>query len=274
MAQSSEDALPKGNSKLEQAMRYSVLNGGKRLRPFLVYLTSEIGQSKKDQQDLVACSVELIHCYSLIHDDLPSMDDDDLRRGILTCHNKFGEANAILAGDALQPLAFDLLCRLDIEDNIKISMISELAVASGHKGMVLGQTKDIESHKGFTQEDMDEMHNHKTGKLIQTSLVLGGLLSKATKKELKLLSHFGQKIGLAFQIKDDILDIESPASISGKRQGSDKINNKITYPTILGIDRAKEISFSIAKEAATIAKELNNHENLESLAYYIVERDS
>ena len=208
-----QEVMPSESTRLCKAMRYSVLNGGKRLRPILVYLSSSLGKCQQKSVDFSACAVELIHCYSLIHDDLPSMDDDNLRRGNPTCHIKFDEATAILAGDALQPLAFELICKIHTKESTKISILSRLANACGFSGMVGGQVKDIQMDSRVKVEELDQMHFQKTGRLIQTSLEIGGILSDLDEKTIELLSIYGEKIGLAFQIQDDIIDIESPASV-------------------------------------------------------------
>ena len=212
--QTLEGLLPSDDSILSEAMRYSVLNGGKRLRPILVYLSSELGEANHDSIDTLAGSIELIHCYSLIHDDLPSMDDDDLRRGNPTTHKKFDEATAILAGDALQPLAFELISNLDTSDSNKITIVNCLANACGYSGMVGGQIKDIHSKEINTVQNLDIMHSQKTGRLIQASLETSAILSGLDQKDIEALNKYGEKIGLAFQIQDDIIDIESPSSIS------------------------------------------------------------
>ena len=271
--QTLEGLLPSDDSLLSEAMRYSVLNGGKRLRPILVYLSSELGEANQDSIDTLAGSIELIHCYSLIHDDLPSMDDDDLRRGNPTTHKKYDEATAILAGDALQPLAFELISNLDTSDSNKITIVNCLAKACGYSGMVGGQIKDIHSKEINTVQDLDIMHSQKTGRLIQASLETSGILSGLDQKDIEALNKYGEKIGLAFQIQDDIIDIESPSSISGKDQGSDINQNKITYPSIVGLEESR----TRARELASEAKEMlhlshKNADNLHKLADYIVER--
>ena len=271
--QTLEGLLPSDDSILSEAMRYSVLNGGKRLRPILVYLSSELGEANRDSIDTLAGSIELIHCYSLIHDDLPSMDDDDLRRGNPTTHKKYDEATAILAGDALQPLAFELISNLDTSDYNKITIVNCLANACGYSGMVGGQIKDIHSKEINTVQDLDIMHSQKTGRLIQASLETSGILSGLDQKDIEALSKYGEKIGLAFQIQDDIIDIESPSSISGKDQGSDINQNKITYPSIVGLEESR----TRARELASEAKEMlhlshKNADNLHKLADYIVQR--
>jgi geranylgeranyl pyrophosphate synthase len=271
--QTLEGLLPSDDSILSEAMRYSVLNGGKRLRPILVYLSSELGEANHDSIDTLAGSIELIHCYSLIHDDLPSMDDDDLRRGNPTTHKKYDEATAILAGDALQPLAFELISNLDTSDSNKITIVNCLANACGYSGMVGGQIKDIHSKEINTVQDLDIMHSQKTGRLIQASLETSGILSGLDQKDIEALNKYGEKIGLAFQIQDDIIDIESPSSISGKDQGSDINQNKITYPSIVGLEESR----TRARELASEAKEMlhlshQNADNLHKLADYIVQR--
>ena len=271
--QTLERLLPSDDSILSEAMRYSVLNGGKRLRPILVYLSSELGEANHDSIDTLAGSIELIHCYSLIHDDLPSMDDDDLRRGNPTTHKKYDEATAILAGDALQPLAFEFISNLDTSDSNKITIVNCLANACGYSGMVGGQIKDIHSKEINTVQDLDIMHSQKTGRLIQASLETSGILSGLDQKDIEALNKYGEKIGLAFQIQDDIIDIESPSSISGKDQGSDINQNKITYPSIVGLEESR----TRARELASEAKEIlhlshKNADNLRKLADYIVQR--
>lgn len=270
-----EVLLPSDDSILSNAMRYSVLNGGKRLRPILVYLSSELGDANLDSIDILAGSIELIHCYSLIHDDLPSMDDDDLRRGNPTTHKKYDEATAILAGDALQPLAFELLVTMETSDSIKIAIIDNLAKACGHLGMVGGQIKDIHSENTKTVEALDKMHLQKTGRLIQSSLETSGILSGLNPSEIEALSKYGEKIGLAFQIQDDIIDIESPSSISGKDQGSDLELNKITYPSIVGLEESKDKARQLAEEAKEILHlSHKNTDNLSKLADYIIHRET
>lgn len=271
--QTLEGLLPSDDSILSEAMRYSVLNGGKRLRPILVYLSSELGEANHDSIDTLAGSIELIHCYSLIHDDLPSMDDDDLRRGNPTTHKKYDEATAILAGDALQPLAFELISNLDTSDYNKITIVNCLANACGYSGMVGGQIKDIHSKEINTVQNLDIMHSQKTGRLIQASLETSAILSGLDQKDIEALNKYGEKIGLAFQIQDDIIDIESPSSISGKDQGSDINQNKITYPSIVGLEESR----TRARELASEAKEIlhlshKNADNLHKLADYIVQR--
>ena len=268
-----ESLLPFDDSLLSEAIRYSVLGGGKRLRPILVYLIGELGNAENDSLDILAGSVEIIHCYSLIHDDLPSMDDDDLRRGKPTTHKKYDEATAILAGDALQPFAFELVTTINISDKNKLSIIKSLAQACGYQGMVGGQMKDIHSRDIKDIKSLDMMHSQKTGRLIQCSIETAGILSNLSKQDIESLIEYGDKIGLAFQIQDDIIDIESPSTVSGKDQGSDVEKDKLTYPSIVGIENSKARAFDLAKEAKEKLQLLErNTDNLCKLADYIVSR--
>ena len=268
-----ESLLPFDDSLLSEAIRYSVLGGGKRLRPILVYLIGELGNAENDSLDILAGSLEIIHCYSLIHDDLPSMDDDDLRRGKPTTHKKYDEATAILAGDALQPFAFELVTTINISDKNKLSIIKSLAQACGYQGMVGGQMKDIHSRDIKDIKSLDMMHSQKTGRLIQCSIETAGILSDLSKQDIESLIEYGDKIGLAFQIQDDIIDIESPSTVSGKDQGSDVEKDKLTYPSIVGIENSKARAFDLAKEAKEKLQLLErNTDNLCKLADYIVSR--
>ena len=268
-----EVLLPDDDSILISAMRYSVLNGGKRLRPILAYLTGELNDTEPEYLDTLASSLELIHCYSLIHDDLPAMDDDELRRGNPTTHKKFDEATAILAGDALQPLAFELISTIKTSDRNKVQMISKLSEACGFLGMVGGQIKDINSNQIKDVESLDSMHSEKTGRLIQASIETAGILSGLSASDIESLKEYGGKIGLAFQIQDDIIDIESPASVSGKDQGSDIGKDKTTYPSLVGLEASKVRAQELSNDAKKILQPINkNTDNLDKLADYIVSR--
>ena len=268
-----EVLLPDDDSILISAMRYSVLNGGKRLRPILAYLTGELNDTEAEYIDTLASSLELIHCYSLIHDDLPAMDDDELRRGNPTTHKKYGEATAILAGDALQPLAFELISKIKTSDRNKVQMISSLSEACGYLGMVGGQIKDINSNQIKDVESLDSMHSEKTGRLIQASIETAGILSGLSLSDIESLKEYGRKIGLAFQIQDDIIDIESPASVSGKDQGSDIGKDKTTYPSLVGLEASKVRAQELSNDAKKILQPINkNTDNLDKLADYIVSR--
>ena len=232
-------------SELHQAMHYSTFNGGKRVRPLLVYLTGEALNVSSDYLDAPACAVELIHCYSLVHDDMPAMDDDDLRRGKPTCHKQFSETTALLTGDALQTLAFEALSQNSyVKDSQSLSMVRVLAQASGAAGMAGGQAIDLAATgKSLSLEQLKTMHEHKTGALIRASVQLGALCAaNVDQQSLDALDIYARNIGLSFQIKDDILDIESDTETLGKQQGADISLNKVTYPSLLGLDGAKEMA--------------------------------
>lgn len=233
---------------LHAAMRYSMFNGGKRLRPVLVYATVEALGGELQWADPAAAAVECIHAYSLIHDDLPAMDDDDLRRGQPTCHIAFDEATAILAGDALQTLAFDVLSRPlpGLAASTQLAMLQVLASASGDRGMVAGQVMDM----GLTGqgagsradlEQLQQMHRLKTGALIRASVALGALASgQVTESQRQALDTYADALGLAFQVQDDILDVAGDTATLGKQQGADVALNKLTYPALLGLDGARD----------------------------------
>ncbi len=264
---------------LHQAMRYSVLGDGKRIRPILLYATGEAFGLELKRLDGPACAVEMIHAYSLIHDDLPAMDDDDLRRGRPTCHVAYDEATAILAGDALQALAFHILAHdPDISANSKqrLGMIDTLAVASGSRGMAGGQAIDLVSvGKSLNIAELETMHLQKTGALIRASAELGALSADNVGPALfERVSEYAKCIGLAFQIKDDILDIESDTETLGKPQGSDIAMNKPTYPNLLGMQGAKQAArdlYEKAIECLTVFDE--RADTLKKIADYIVNRN-
>ncbi len=231
--------------QLHAAMRYAVLGGGKRVRPVLVYATAAALGVEPSRLDGPACAVEMIHAYSLVHDDLPAMDNDELRRGRPTCHIAFDEATAILAGDGLLTLAFEVLAsdetmRVSAEQRVK--MIHELAVASGNRGMVGGQAIDIAAEgTRLTLEQLQTMHAHKTGALIRAAVRLGALACDTLSAEQSAsLDRYAEAIGLAFQIRDDILDVEADTETLGKPQGSDAARDKPTYTSLLGLEGAKE----------------------------------
>jgi geranylgeranyl diphosphate synthase, type II len=227
---------------LQSSMIYSVNAGGKKIRPLLVLATLEdLGASSKDALQ-VACAVELIHTYSLIHDDLPSMDNDDYRRGKLTNHKVYGEAMAILAGDALQSLAFEILTNLNnTPPEIAVKLIRLLSIASGAEGMVGGQVLDIEGEKmDLTLEQLKRIHLNKTGALLSFCIEAGALLAGVDNEKMINLKEFAKNIGLTFQIQDDILDVTSTTEELGKNVGSDESSGKVTYPSLLGLEKAKE----------------------------------
>jgi geranylgeranyl pyrophosphate synthase len=266
-------------TRLHEAMRYAVLNGGKRVRPLLVYLTGSALDVNPVSLDAPACAVEFVHAYSLVHDDLPAMDDDDLRRGKPTCHKAFDEATAILAGDALQMLSFYILSHdpnLQTTDKQRLEMIETLALASGSRGMAGGQAIDIESvGQSLNIAELENMHIHKTGALIRASVKLGALASPSiNSSQLEKLDHYAKCIGLAFQIQDDILDVESTTETLGKRQGSDIAHDKVTYPSLLGLRGAKQMAEELIEDAiASLTDFEQKAEPLRWMANYIVTRN-
>jgi geranylgeranyl diphosphate synthase type II len=268
---------PGATEQLHSALRYSVLNGGKRVRPILAYAAAEAVGDINQDIDLVAASVELIHAYSLIHDDLPAMDDDDLRRGKPTCHIAFDEATAILAGDALQALAFQQLTELkQAPPELSLKLIACLAKAAGAHGMVAGQAIDISAvDQSLNLEQLEHMHQHKTGAMIVASITMGALATnQSTTEQLYALQHYGKAVGLAFQVQDDILDVIGDTAVIGKQQGADEALNKPTYTTLLGLDGAKDKARQLhhtAIEALAIFD--NGADHLRALADYIINRD-
>jgi farnesyl diphosphate synthase len=270
-----ENILPQG---LHQAMRYSVLDGGKRTRPLLTYATGQALGLSEDLLDAQACAVEFIHVYSLIHDDLPAMDDDDLRRGKPTCHKAFDEATAILAGDALQALAFEVLANdssIQVDASARLKMITTLTKASGSQGMVGGQAIDLASvGTKLTVPELENMHIHKTGALIRASVNLASLSKPDIDPAMaKKLDHYAKCIGLSFQVKDDILDVESDTATLGKTQGKDEDNDKPTYPALLGMAGAKQKAQELHELAvASLAEFGSEADLLRDLSLYIIER--
>lgn len=264
--------------RLYAAMRYSVFNGGKRIRPLLAYAACETLGGAAQQADGAACAVELIHAYSLVHDDLPAMDDDDLRRGQPTTHKAFDEATAILAGDGLQSLAFAVLAsdqRNPQNADVRLSMFSALADAAGPAGMVGGQAIDLGSvGQQLQQPALEIMHRHKTGALIEASVRLGALASgRSDERSLAALSTYARAVGLAFQVQDDILDVESDTATLGKTQGKDQANDKPTYPALLGLEAARQYAFELRDQALHALRPFDHAaEPLRELARYIVER--
>ena len=267
-------------ARLYQAMRYSVFNGGKRVRPLLVYAACEALGGAVEDADGAACAVELIHAYSLVHDDLPAMDDDDLRRGKPTTHKAFDEACAILAGDGLQSLAFSVLADPQLNplgSESGLAMVACLAQAAGPAGMVGGQAIDLGSvGQRLDRQALESMHRHKTGALIEASVRLGALASgKADERSLLALQNYARAIGLAFQVQDDILDVESDTATLGKTQGKDQANDKPTYPALLGLDAAKAYALELRDLALHALRSFDEAaEPLRELARFIVERRS
>lgn len=271
----SAELLPQ---KLHQAMRYSVLNGGKRMRPMLTYCTGKALGIPLDVLDGPACAVEFIHVYSLIHDDLPAMDDDDLRRGKPTCHVAFDEATAILAGDALQALAFEILAKdpsISATPEGRLKMLISLAKASGSQGMVGGQAIDLQSvGTRLNLPELENMHIHKTGALIRASVNLATFAKADVDEDSVIkLDHYAKCIGLSFQVKDDILDEESDTATLGKTQGKDKDNDKPTYPALLGLAGAKQKAQELHEKALASLSDFGKEADLlRDLSLYIIQR--
>ena len=270
------DTLPP--ARLHQAMRYAALGGGKRLRPALVYATGEALGITLQEVDGPACAVELIHAYSLVHDDLPAMDDDDLRRGKPTCHRAFDEATAILVGDALQALAFRCLadgpCGRAAADT-RLVMIQQLATAAGSRGMAGGQAMDLEAEgRELDIAELENLHIHKTGALIRASVLLGALAGRPEDSALvECLDHYAKCIGLAFQIQDDILDVEGDTAELGKNSGADQQRGKATYPALLGMSEAKSHARELTDEAIRSLNAFGTEGDvLRGVAHYIIQR--
>jgi farnesyl diphosphate synthase len=237
-------ALPGHSEKLKQAMEYALLIGGKRMRPFLVYATGKMLSVQEKDLDGPAAAIEAIHAYSLIHDDLPAMDNDDLRRGHPTCHIQFDEATAILAGDALQSLAFEILCDFPLSSeltNKRIELVKIVSQAAGYNGMCGGQAMDLAAtDQHITQQRLEALHSKKTGALLSACVEMAiALAVDITPQNRQYLLNFAQVIGLAFQVQDDILDVVSDSKVLGKPQGSDQAQNKSTYPAMLGLEQAQ-----------------------------------
>ncbi len=229
---------------IHSAMRYSLFAGGKRIRPILCIAAGHSVDNAPQGIEAAACTLELIHTYSLIHDDLPALDNDDLRRGRPTCHKVFGEAMAILAGDALLTLAFQALAQLPLGAERRVSLIQELSVASGTVGgMIGGQVADIEGEGQHpSPELLDSIHRAKTGALLRASVRMGGIFAGADAEELSALSLYGEHVGLAFQIVDDVLDVEQSSETLGKTAGKDAHQKKITFPAVYGLERSRQMA--------------------------------
>ena len=262
-------------ARLHQAMRHAALNGGKRIRPLLVYATGHSLGAVDETLDDAALAVELIHCYSLVHDDLPAMDDDALRRGQPTVHIAFDEATAILAGDALQTLAFERLAEAPIAAETRIAMVGELARASGHAGMCGGPALDIDATgQRIDITQLERLHALKTGALLRAAIRLGAIAANADAAQCSALDHYANALGLAFQVKDDLLDIESDSATLGKTAGKDIEQDKATFPALIGIDasRRKLAQLSDQMQAALTALG-GDSALLAELARQVVQRD-
>lgn len=273
----SDTTLPE---HLHAAMRYASLDGGKRVRPVLVYATGSALGVPLEQLDGPACAIEFIHAYSLVHDDLPAMDDDDLRRGKPTCHMAYDEATAILVGDALQSLAFEVLASdpaMVADPLCRLAIIRELALASGSRGMAGGQAIDTAAEgKRLSLEQLQAMHRYKTGALLKASVRFGALSNPATTAtQSEALDRYAEAIGLAFQIRDDILDVEADTETLGKPQGSDQAREKPTYTSLLGLDGAKTKARELHEEAIFSLEEFGSEADpLRWISAYIVDRNN
>lgn len=266
------------SSKIVKAMKYSLMAGGKRIRPVLCLAAAEtVG---RQSQDVIraACALEMIHTYSLIHDDLPAMDNDDMRRGHPTCHVAFDEATAVLAGDALLTLAFEMLSSIEfIQDNNVLNwlrVIHTISTAAGYKGMIEGQMLDIagEGHV-LSLKDLESMHALKTGALIEASVTVGAIIGKGSIDQVQHLKTYAKNIGLAFQVADDLLDVEGDPNIMGKNVGSDQARSKSTYPALLGIEQSKQFAKKLVNNALKALDYFDNKAHpLRAIANYIVDR--
>lgn len=272
------DALPQHANTLKEAMKYSLLMGGKRMRPLLVYITGEMLGLPPSQIENIALAIECIHAYSLIHDDLPAMDNDDMRRGHPTCHIKFDEATAILAGDALQTLAFEILASTDSSKDGKdtrVELIKMLAQASGYNGMCGGQAMDLAAtNQNIERQQLESLHQKKTGALLSIAILMPATAAQADSTTLISLQKFAQYTGLAFQVQDDILDVIGDSQVLGKPQGSDQAQNKSTYPALLGLDGATNYLHELHQQALQALRSLPyNTLLLQSFADYNVNRN-
>ncbi len=273
------DQLAINDEKLHQAMRYGLLIGGKRMRPYLAYITGEALGANLSDIDGVAGALECIHAYSLLHDDLPAMDDDDLRRGEPTCHKAFDEATAILAGDSLQTLAFDILANHSFSKAIQpkqLKLIQQLISASGYQGMCGGQALDLAAtNQQIPLAELEVLHSLKTGALLEASVLMGAECAvQVSENDKKALKEYAQLIGLAYQVQDDIIDITSTEEQLGKPSGSDLAANKSTYPALLGLQGAQEKAENLFQQALQALTSLpyNTH-SLAEFATFIVKRD-
>ncbi len=264
-------------ARLHEAMRYVTLGGGKRVRALLVHAAGELVGAATDNLDRLAGAVEMIHAYSLVHDDMPAMDNDTLRRGKPTCHIAFDEATALLSGDALQTLAFEVVASPmpGMEPAIQLAMVQRLAQASGHAGMCGGQGIDLYSvGKALSQPELEYMHLLKTGALIRAAVMLGALAGRpVTTEETDALDHFAKRMGLAFQVVDDVLDCEADTATLGKTAGKDAANDKPTYVSLMGLGSARQFARDLAADAfAALERFGSDADRLKALASYIVAR--
>ncbi|MFZ0038047.1 MAG: polyprenyl synthetase family protein [Candidatus Acidiferrales bacterium] len=262
-------------SSIHEAMRYSVFAGGKRLRPILCVETARMFSDSPNAAIPAACAFEFIHTYSLIHDDLPALDNDDLRRGKPTCHKQFGEAIAILAGDALLTLAFETLAKSPVEPQRAVQIVAEVARAAGTvRGMIGGQVADLEAErKPIELVALEFIHRSKTAALIRTSIVVGAIAGGAETSDVERLRSFGEYIGWAFQVVDDILDVEESSAALGKTAGKDQAQQKATYPALLGLERSREVANELADKAISELKFYGTRgDRLRQLGEFLVAR--
>ncbi len=270
--------LQKTTHDLYEAIRYAVFNGGKRIRPALVYATGKALGATYEQLDTAAASIELLHCYSLIHDDLPSLDNSELRRGRLSCHKVFNEATAILVGDALQSLAFEILSHEKmntISPAIQVTMVQVLSKAAGANGMVLGQAEDLAGENfQLSLSELEQQHQRKTGALFQAAVHFGALAAHCHSCiDINKLIKYGRCIGLVFQICDDILDVLSDTKRLGKPAKSDNFQHKSTFPTLIGLEKAKVLATILYKEGLKHLSKFGTDANcLRELSFYIIDR--
>jgi geranylgeranyl diphosphate synthase type II len=268
------------SSVIVSAMRHSLMAEGKRIRPVLCIAASQAVGGRTEDVLMAACALEMIHTYSLIHDDLPAMDNDDLRRGKPTCHIAFDEATAILTGDALLTLAFEILSSIDFS-HIKVNnavkclrVINTIAKAAGYKGMIEGQIKDIAAEGNrIGLKDLEKMHALKTGALIEAAISTGAILGNGSDEQIQQLNIYAKNVGLAFQVIDDILNVEGDPAVMGKEVGTDQVRGKSTYPSILGIEKSKEFAKNLVNNALQALYCFDNKSDpLRAIAHYIIDR--
>jgi geranylgeranyl diphosphate synthase type II len=271
--------LPKANTKpatLHRAMRYSLFAGGKRLRPILCLAAAEACRGSLENALSLACALECIHTYSLVHDDLPSMDNDDFRRGRPTCHKVFGEGIAVLAGDALLTIAFEIVSRAKPAPRYDMSsLLREISVAAGSQKLIAGQVADLEAEgKKVKRDQLQFIHENKTAAILRSSVRLGAMSANANTKKLSAITHFGQRLGLAFQIIDDVLDVTQTSEILGKSAGKDVAAKKATYPSVIGLEKSRAEARRLTRQAhnALSVFSSNDAEPLHALANYLLER--
>ncbi|HEU0209194.1 MAG TPA: farnesyl diphosphate synthase [Candidatus Udaeobacter sp.] len=272
--------LPRANRKpatLHRAMRYSLFAGGKRLRPILCLAAAEACRGKIDDALPLACALECIHTYSLVHDDLPSMDNDDLRRGRPTCHKLFGEGIAVLAGDALLTLAFEIVSRAKPRPRYDMPvLLREVAIAAGSQKLIAGQVADLEAEgKNVNRRELQFIHENKTAAILKSSVRLGAMSANANAKKLFAITGFGQRLGLAFQIIDDILDLTQTSEVLGKSAGKDAAAQKATYPAVIGLEKSRAEARRLTRKAHNALSVFRDHkaEPLHALANYLLERE-